>query len=125
VSMGKPVRVVFLGGADEEFKRLNEIAGNQLKSGRENSEEIQLIKSIKQKIDFIKSNPFYGDPIAKNLIPEEYKIKYRAVSLFRAELSRFWRMLYTLKGDEIEIVAFVLDILPHPDYDKKFGYRKQ
>jgi len=34
-------------------------------------------------------------------------------------------MIYILKGDEIEIVAFILDILPHPDYDKKFGYRKQ
>ncbi len=123
--MNKPVRVVLLGEADEEFKRLNEIVGKQIKSGRENSEEIQLIRSIKQKVDFIKNNPFYGDPIAKNLIPEEYKTKYRLTNLFRAELSQFWRMLYTLKGDEIEIVAFVLDIVSHPDYDKKFGYRKK
>ncbi len=123
--MNKPVRVVLLGEAEEEFKRLNEIVGNQIKSGRESSEEIQLLKSIRQKIDFIKSNPFYGDPIAKNLIPEEYKIKYRAINLFRVELSQFWRMIYTLKGDEIEIVAFVLDIIPHPDYNKKFGYKKK
>ena len=123
--MNKPVRVVLLGEADEEFKRLNEIVGNQIRSGRENSEEIQLLNSIKQKISFIKSNPFYGDPIAKNLIPEEYKIKYRAINLFRAELSQFWRMLYTLKGDEIEIIAFVLDIINHPDYNKKFGYKKK
>ena len=26
-------------------------------------------------------------------------------------------------GTEIEIIAFVLDIIDHPDYDKKFGYR--
>jgi len=123
--MVKPVRIVLLGEAEKEFKRLNEIVGNQLKSGRENSQEIQLLKSIRQKFDFIKNNPFYGDPIAKKLIPEEYKIKYRAVNLFRTELSQFWRMIYILKGDEIEIVAFILDILPHPDYDKKFGYRKQ
>ena len=123
--MNKPVRVVLLGEADEEFKRLNEIVGKQIKSGRENSEEIQLIRSIKQKVDFIKNNPFYGDPVAKNLIPEVYKTRYRVTNLFRAELSQFWRMLYTLKGDEIEIVAFVLDIISHPDYDKKFGYRKK
>lgn len=121
--MNRIVRVVLLGDAEDEFKRLNEIVGNQIKSGRENSEEIQLLRSIRQKIDFIKSNPFYGDPIAKNLIPKEYKIKYKVINLFRAELSQFWRMLYTLKGDEIEIVAFVLDILPHPGYDKKFGYK--
>ena len=123
--MKKPVRVVLLGEAEEEFKRLNEIVGRQIESGRENSEEIQLLRSIKQKRDFIKNNPFYGEPIAQNLIPEEYKIKYHAVNLFRVELSQFWRMLYTLKGDEIEIIAFVLDIIPHPEYNKKFGYRKK
>jgi hypothetical protein len=34
-------------------------------------------------------------------------------------------MLYTLKGDEVEIVAFVFDILDHPEYNKKFGYKKK
>ena len=119
--MNKPVRVVFLGDADEAFKRLNEIVGRQIESGRENSEEIQLIRSIKQKIGFIKANPFYGDPIAKNLIPQEYKINYQAINLFRVELSQFWRMLYTLKGNEIKVIAFILDIIPHPKYNKKFG----
>ena len=34
-------------------------------------------------------------------------------------------MLYTLTDGEsqIEIVAFVLDLLDHKDYDKKFGYK--
>jgi Txe/YoeB family toxin of Txe-Axe toxin-antitoxin module len=123
--MSKPVRVVLLGEAEEEFKKLNEIVGRQLESGRESSEEIQLLRSIKQKVEFIKNNPFYGEPIAKNLIPEEYKLKYKSINLFRVELSQFWRMLYTLKGDEIEIVAFVLDIIDHPEYNKKFGYRKK
>jgi len=34
-------------------------------------------------------------------------------------------MLYTIKGDRIEIVCFLLDILDHPSYDKKFGYKKR
>lgn len=120
----KSVRVILLGKAETAYKRLNEIVGKQIESGKESSNEIQLLRSIKQKIDFIKANPFYGDPIAKNLIPEEYKIA-GAINLFRAELSQFWRMIYTVKGNEVEIVAFVLDILPHPDYDKKFGYKKR
>ncbi len=35
-------------------------------------------------------------------------------------------MLYTLANDEteIEIIAFVLDLTAHKDYDKKFGYRQ-
>ncbi len=123
--MNKPVRIVLLGEADKAFKKLNEIVGRQIEMGRENTDEMQLLKSIKQKVDFVKANPFYGDPVAKKLIPVEYKVEYGAVNLFRVELSRFWRMLYTLKGDQIEIVAFVLDIIDHPTYDKKFGYRKK
>lgn len=123
--MNKFIRIVLLGDADESFKRLNEIVGRQISSGKESSDEIQLLRSIKQKIEFIRNNPFYGDPIAKNLIPEEYKNKYGSINLFRVELSQFWRMLYTLKGDKIEVVAFVLDIIDHPTYDKKFGYKSR
>jgi len=34
-------------------------------------------------------------------------------------------MLYTLTNDanEIEIIAFVLDIMAHDEYDRKLGYR--
>jgi len=34
-------------------------------------------------------------------------------------------MLYTLKdGDtKCEIIAFVLDLIDHPTYNKKFGYK--
>jgi|SRR3989344_7660055 len=123
--MNKPVRVVLLGEADESYKKLNALVGKQFEFGKENTDEMQLLKSIRQKIDFIKANPFYGEPIAKKLIPEQYKKIYGAINLFHVELSGFWRMLYTLKGDKIEIVAFVLDILDHPTYDKKFGYKKR
>jgi hypothetical protein len=72
----------------------------------------------------IKQNIHYGNPVAKNLIPEEYKEKYSATNLFRVELPAFWRLLYTLtNNEEVEIVAFVLDIIDHPSYDDKFCYR--
>ncbi|MEK6915658.1 MAG: hypothetical protein AABW89_03920 [Nanoarchaeota archaeon] len=108
--INKPVRVVLLGDADISFRRLNETVGKQIEFGKSNTEEMQLLRSIKQKIEFIKANPFYGDPIAKGLIPKEYTQQYYAKNLFRVELSGFWRMVYTLKGDKIEIVAFILDI---------------
>lgn len=68
----------------------------------------------------------YGTPIAKNLIPEEYKQNYSITNLFRVELPAFWRMLYTLTNNEkIERIAFVLDIIDHPNYDSKFGYKRR
>lgn len=123
--MNKPSRVILLGEADSEYKRLNEIVGQQAREGKDNTEEMQLLRSIKQKIDFIKANPFYGDNIAKEIIPKEYAVKYNAKNLWRAELTNYWRMLYTIKGDQIEIICFVLDIMDHKEYDKKFGYRKK
>lgn len=123
--MNKPVRVILLDEADSEYKKLNEIVGQQFKEGKENTEEIQLLRSIKQKIDFIKANPFYGDNIPKALIPKEYVINYNAKNLWRVELINYWRMLYTIKGDQIEVICFVLDIINHKEYDKKFVYRKK
>ena len=123
--MNKPVRVILLGEADSEYRRLNELAGQQLREGKEGTREEQLLRSIKQKIDFLKANPFYGNNIPKALIPKEYIEKYNAKNLWRVELTNYWRMLYTIKGDHVEIVCFVLDVINHKDYDKKFGYKKK
>ncbi len=119
--MNKPVRVILLDEADSEYKQLNEIVGQQIKEGKENTEEMQLLRSIKQKTEFIKANPFYGDNIPKERIPASYNVQ----NLWRVELTGYWRMLYTIKGDQVEIICFVLDILNHKDYDKKFRYKKK
>ena len=114
----KEVRVILSPEAEEVYKKLNAEAET-------NKQSRMILKAVNQKVDLIKSNIHYGNPIAKNLIPEEYKQKYSATNLFRVELPAFWRMLYTLtNNEEVEIVAFVLDIIDHPDYDKKFGYKR-
>ncbi len=84
-----------------------------------------MLRSIKQKIDFVKANPFYGDSIAKGIIPKEYSLRYNAKNLWRVELTNYWRMIYTIKGDQVEIICFILDIIEHKKYDKKFGYKKR
>jgi hypothetical protein len=45
--MNKPTRVILIDEAGEEFKKLNEIVGQQLKEGRESTDEIKLLRSIK------------------------------------------------------------------------------
>lgn len=83
-----------------------------------------ILKAINNKKELIKQNIHYGNPIAKNLIPKEYKIQYQINNLFRVELPSFWRMLYTLtNNEEVEIIAFVLDIIDHPTYNNKFKYK--
>ncbi len=104
--------------AEEVYKQLNREASDS-------KTERTILKAVNQKVELIKSNPHFGDPIAKKLIPEEYKQKYGVTNLFRVELPVFWRMLYTLTDgeSEVEIIAFVLDIIDHKEYNKKFGYK--
>ena len=116
----KKVRVILSPEAEEVYNHLN-------KEAPTSKTERVILNAINKKVELIKMNYQYGDPIAKDLIPQEYKEKYHVKNLFRVELPNYWRMLYTLTDDEtkIEIIAFVLDLIDHPTYDKKFGYRKK
>ena len=116
----KTVRVILSPEAEQVYKYLNAEAPSSKK-------ERSILNAINHKVDLIKMNPHYGAPISKSLIPEQYKEKYGITNLFRVELPDFWRMLYTLTDgeSEIEIIAFVLDIMDHPAYDKKFGYESR
>lgn len=117
----RPVRVILKGQAKVEFEGLNEIVAGQKARGETNSDEIRLLNSIKQKVEILKTNPTYGDKISHKLIPRDLDVS----NLFRIGLTGHWRMLYSLEGNEIEIIAFVLYIVDHPAYDKIFGYRKK
>jgi hypothetical protein len=110
---GKEVRIVLKGQAKESFIELKK---------RDDKEAQSLIRSIERIIGILKQNPQYGDPIRKELIPEFFK-KIGIQNLYRAELSNFWRMLYTIEGNKVEIFCFVLSIMDHPTYDRLFGYK--
>lgn len=115
----KTVKVILSPEAEEVYKYLNQEAESS-------KQERMLLKAVNQKIDLIKANFHYGDPISKDKIPKEYVQKYAITNLFRVELPNFWRMLYTVVegSSNIEIVSFVLDIIDHSTYNKKFGYKK-
>ena len=97
-----------------------------LSSAQDSKQDKAILNAFLQKIELIKKTPHYGQAIAKNIIPIEYKRDYDLKNLFRVELPYFWRMLYTLMpSDEgVEIVIVVLDIINHKRYDKLFGYKK-
>ena len=117
----KPVKVSFIDDAANEWEKLNKVVAEEKAKGIENSENQQLLKSIKQKIELIKMNPQYGSSVPKKLIPKKFPID----NLWVVDLTGFWRMLYTLKGSQVEILCFILEIFDHRKYDKLFGYRKK
>ena len=116
----KKIRVILSSDATEIY---NDLIRKAIVSKKERS----ILLAITKKVELIKSDPHYGNPIAKSLIPKQYVKKYEISNLFRVELPNYWRMLYTLKDGEteIEIISFILDIVDHKEYDKKFGYKKK
>jgi hypothetical protein len=113
----KTVRVILSPDAEEVYKYLNEKAPNS-------KIERSILKAINDKKELIKVNIHYGEGIAKNKIPAEYIVKYGVTNQFWVSLPNYWRMIYTLTNNgEVEIISFVLDILDHDKYNKKFGYR--
>ena len=113
--LGKEVRVLLKGQAKQSFIELKK---------KQDKESNSLLRSIGRVVEILKENPQFGNPLAKELIPEELK-KQGIKNLYRVELSNFWRMLYTLEGNRIEIFCFVLNIVDHPTYNKLFGYQKR
>ena len=56
-------------------------------------------------------------------MPDYYIQKYGVTNLWRIELSNYWRLIYTIQSNEVEVLDFVLDIIDHKEYDRKFGYK--
>ncbi len=121
---GKPVKVIITGDAEEEFSQLNDVVGEEIRKGIKGSDHQTLLNAIKQRIEFLKANPQYGVHISKEKIPKEYILKYDVNNIWKTDLPGAWRMIYTIRGSEVEIISLILDILNHKDYEKRFGYKK-
>ncbi|MBU0957294.1 MAG: type II toxin-antitoxin system YoeB family toxin [Nanoarchaeota archaeon] len=82
----------------------------------------RLHKEIEKALNKIKFNIFCGRNIKKNLIPKILKQKYDVDNLWVYNLSKDWRLLYSVADNEIEVLAVVLDWMDHKDYDRLFGF---
>lgn len=119
----KDIKVILSDEADKVYTELNELVGKEKKKGVQSSFHQSLLRSIKRTSELLKKNPFAGDQIQKRLIPKNYTIKYDVENLWRIELANRWRLIYTIKGNKLEIINFVVDIDNHKEYDKIFGYK--
>jgi len=120
---GKEIKVILSEEATEQYNALNRIVGNELQQGVTSSVHQSLFRSIERVKGWLKENPFAGDQVKKEQIPDYYLKKYDITNLWRIELSNYWRLLYTIQSNEIEVIDFVLDILDHEKYNDKFGYK--
>lgn len=97
-------------------------AFGKLESGK--FEDRELFNFINRAIDDLKKNPFVGIKLPRKLWPKEYVQRYGINNLWKYDLPNGWRLLYTIKGDAVQIVSVILEWMKHKEYDRKFGYKK-
>ena len=86
-------------------------------------EDDPIKKSITRAINDLKGNAFSGIQIPKRLFPKEYVRKYGVTNLWKYDLPRGWRLIYTVTTDnEVELISAILEWFDHKDYDQKFQY---
>jgi Txe/YoeB family toxin of Txe-Axe toxin-antitoxin module len=108
--MEKRVSVVFVNEKlEKEFEKL-----------REDSE---FKRYLNRAIQDIKENPFCGAKIQKKLFPKEYIKKYNITNLWKYDLPKAWRIIYTLVNEnEAELLSVILEWFDHKEYERRFHY---
>lgn len=110
------MRNVEIAFVSQEVKK----AFDELKEGK--FEDKQLYEFLLRALDDLKKNPYIGINIPKNLIPLEYTKKLGINNLRKYNLPNAWRLIYTLKGNDIEIVSVLLEWMDHKQYERRFKY---
>ncbi len=122
--MDKDIVIRFDEDAYKEYKKLQELV-TKSKSSKKKPSYGQLLTSINTALRNIKADHYYGDLIPRKYISKGVVQKYGTDKILRVELVGYWRLLYTLIGDEVKIIAFILEFMDHTKYNKLFGYRKK
>ncbi len=111
--MDKEIRVAFI---DVNTKIIFE----KLKDGK--FEDKELYGLIQSAIDNLVKNPEKGIKISRKLWPVVYIKEYKIINLWKYNLPKGWRLIYTIKENEVEIVSIILEWFDHKEYERRFGY---
>lgn len=120
---GKEVGVRLSEEADLVYTELNKIVEEEKLKGIDSSFHQTLLRSINRVRDELKQDPFAGDQVPKRQIPPKYTKKFDVDNVWRIELADRWRLVYSITGNQVEIITFIMDIFNHKEYDKVFGYK--
>ncbi len=87
------------------------------------AEDSPLKKAVRKAISDLKENVFCGEKISLRLIPKEYIKKYSIDNLFWYKLSTDWRLVYSVAGNSIEVLAIIIEYFSsHKEYERRFRY---
>ena len=102
------------GGSQSQFDF------ESLKEGK--FEDKRLYEFIERAIKDMKNLSVCGTKIPKKLWPKVYVQKYQITNLWKYDLPNAWRLIYTIKEDEVMILNIILEWFDHKEYEKRFKY---
>lgn len=80
----------------------------------------KLYKSLSKTIEKLKINRLSGQKIPVDRISKKYIALYGTNHFWRIKLNDEWRLIYTIKGNEIEILTVILEwYVDHKKYQKE------
>ena len=121
----KEVWVQFSEEANNDYTELQKQVIQEQQDDKENSTNMQLLKAIEREKNNLKIDPQHGTHIPRKYIPKEAIERYGTDRLWKIDLVGYWRLIYTLIGDEVKIITSILEFMDHKKYDKVFGYKKK
>ena len=103
--------------ADRKIKK----AFEKLKISK--TEDRKLYEFLLRAFEDLEKNASSGIQIQKKLIPKEYTNKYGSLdNLWKYDLPNGWRLIYTIKKDQIIVLSIILEWMDHKHYERRFGY---
>jgi Txe/YoeB family toxin of Txe-Axe toxin-antitoxin module len=92
---------------------------SELSSLKEKALYEQLNKAFKN----LGEDAFCGIQIPKRLIPREYITRFgQLTNLWKYNLPDAWRLIYTIKNNQVNVLSIILEWLDHKEYERRFGY---
>ena len=102
---------------DLQYRELKESA-----EGGNGASQI-LLKKLDKAIAKLKYDYKAGEHVPKDRIPEFYVINYGVENLWKLNIDPNYRLIYTIRGTEVEVMSVLLEFFDHGEYNKRFGYK--
>jgi Txe/YoeB family toxin of Txe-Axe toxin-antitoxin module len=112
----------------EKMKSLVILGNDKIKSALEKLKESKTEDKnthlwIIRALEDLEQNAFSGIQIPKKLIPKEYNKKFGKLdNLWKYNLPNAWRLIYTIKREQVIVLSVILEWMNHKEYERRFNY---